>query len=64
MTESITLHTLVLFLFGNRQAITRLASSRVTLLLGAAFVLSASLARNYDGAFIPGQPHVLLHGFA
>lgn len=64
MTEPITLRTLALFLVGNRGAITRLASSRVTLLLGAAFVLSASLARNYDGAFIPGQPHVLLHGFA
>lgn len=56
------LKSLPLFLIGNRDAILDLASSRWTLLVGFLFVLSASLARNYDGAALLLEPAVLTHG--
>lgn len=51
------------FLLGSREVIERLASSRTPLIIGPALVLSASLARNYDGAAFPQEAYVLLHGF-
>lgn len=57
-----TLRDLVLFLVGDRGAIDRLAGSRHTLWVGALLVLTASLARNHDGAWLLGEPWVLLHG--
>jgi len=50
------------FLFGDRAAIERLARSRVPLVIGPFLVLSASLARNYDGAALPQEWTMLTHG--
>lgn len=52
----------LLFLVGHKGAIGRLAADRSVPLLGALLVLSASLARNYDGAFLLREGHVLAHG--
>lgn len=54
-----------LFLVGDRNAILAIAGSRWALLIGFLFVMSASLARNYDGAdLLPPSPEwkVLTHG--
>jgi hypothetical protein len=48
--------TLPLYLLGNRLAIVRLAESRAALWVGLLFVLSAGLAREYDGADLLHQP--------
>ncbi|MCL4742558.1 MAG: hypothetical protein KJZ54_10190 [Phycisphaerales bacterium] len=53
-----------LFLVGDRDAIVALAGNRWTLAVGAFLVLTASLARNYDGAFLPAEWTVLTHGYA
>jgi hypothetical protein len=58
------LRTLYLYLIGNREAILALASSRWTLALGALFVLSAGLARDYDGEDLLHGPWHLLVPFA
>lgn len=50
------------FLVGNRACIERLARSRVPLVIGPFLVLSASLARNYDGAALPQEWTMLTHG--
>lgn len=55
--------TLLKYLCGSRAAIHRLASTRWSLAIGAALVLTASLARNYDGKYLPGEWQSLLHGF-
>jgi hypothetical protein len=53
--------TLIRFLFGDREAILRLAASRWTLVIGLLFVLSAGLAREYDGEDLLHEPwHLLL----
>jgi hypothetical protein len=49
-------------LIGERRAIRRLARSRSTLAIGLVLVLSASLARNYDGIALPAEWHALTHG--
>ncbi|MBX3359076.1 MAG: hypothetical protein KF745_11700 [Phycisphaeraceae bacterium] len=56
--------TLLRYLLGSREAIMEIASTRWSLAIGAMFVLSAGLARNYDGAYLPAEPTVLLRGFA
>jgi len=60
----VNLRDLARFLGGDRGAIERLAGTRHALWVGALFVLAASLARNHDGAWLPGEPWVLLHGLA
>ncbi len=55
--------TLLKYLCGSRAAIQRLASTRWSLAIGTALVLTASLARNYDGEYLPGEWESLLHGF-
>src|SRR4051812_46517892 len=57
------LRTLLLYLIGNRQAILTLAANRWTVWLGAVFVLSAGLAREYDGADLLHEPWWLLIPF-
>lgn len=53
--------TLVLYLFGNRNAILQLAANRWSLAVGALFVLSAGLARDYDQEDLLHEPwHLLL----
>lgn len=59
-----TFGTIITILIGRRDAILTLAATRWSLLVGVLLVLTASLARNYDGAWIPGEPTVLLHGLA
>lgn len=51
-----------MYLIGRREAILRIAASRWALVVGAMLVLSASLARNYDGAYLIKEWDVLLHG--
>jgi hypothetical protein len=58
------LRSIPLFLAGDRAAILDLAASRWTLPIGFLFVLSASLARNYDGADLLHEYKVLTHGLA
>lgn len=52
------------FLVGDRDAIVALAGNRWTLAVGAFLVLTASVARNYDGAYLPAEWTVLTHGYA
>lgn len=47
---------------GDRGAIERLAQSRASLPVGALLVLTASVARNHDGAWLLGEPQALAHG--
>jgi hypothetical protein len=55
------IRTLLRYLIGDRQAIRGLAASRWTLLIGFVFVLSAALAREYDGKDLLHEPwHLLL----
>jgi hypothetical protein len=55
------IRTVLRYLIGDRQAILDLAASRWTLLLGLVFVLSAALAREYDGKDLLHEPwHLLL----
>jgi hypothetical protein len=55
------IRTLLRYLIGDRQAILDLAASRWTLLVGFLFVLSAALAREYDGKDLLHEPwHLLL----
>ena len=55
------IRTLLRYLFGGRQAILELASSRWALVIGLLFVLSASFAREYDGEDLLREPwHLLL----
>lgn len=51
------------YLVGNRQAILQIASTHGALGLGALFVLSAGLAREYDGADLYHEPWLLLIPF-
>jgi hypothetical protein len=55
--------TLPRFLLGDRKAILDLAATRWTLLIGGLFVLSAGLAREYDGADLLHEPWHLLIPF-
>lgn len=50
------------FLVGSRSAILRLAGCRWSLVVGLLLVLSGSLARSYDGAYLPREWPVLLRG--
>jgi hypothetical protein len=55
------IRTVLRYLIGDRQAILDLAANRWTLLLGFVFVLSAALAREYDGKDLLHEPwHLLL----
>ncbi len=53
-----------LLLVGNRRAILALWRDRWALVVGALLVLSASLARNYDGHDLVREWTVFTHGFA
>ncbi|MGE5192272.1 MAG: hypothetical protein ACM3U2_07180 [Deltaproteobacteria bacterium] len=56
-----TVMTLLKYLIGNRQAILDIAGSRQSLWIGLLFVLSAGLAREYDGADLWHEPwHLVL----
>lgn len=55
---------LFLFLFGNRRAIERVASTRHAWLIGAILVLSAGIARNYDHLDLLRQPEWFIGPFA
>lgn len=56
-----SIRTLFLYLIGQRQAIVEVASHRQALGIGLLLVLSAALAREYDGADLLSQPwHLLL----
>jgi hypothetical protein len=57
------LRTLLRYLIGDRQAILELAASRWALPVGALFVLSAGLAREYDGEDLLHEPWHLLIPF-
>ncbi|HUG90323.1 MAG TPA: hypothetical protein VML55_05800 [Planctomycetaceae bacterium] len=59
----ITIRTLLCYLVGDRQAILDLASSRSALWLGAMLVLSAGVAREYDGESLVHEPWHLLIPF-
>jgi hypothetical protein len=60
-----TLLTLVRYLFtGSSDAIRAVAASRGAAWVGLAFVLSAGLARDYDGEYLPARPWVLAVPFA
>jgi hypothetical protein len=50
------------YLVGSRKAIEEIAANRWYLLIGFILVLTGGLARNYDGAYLPAEWHVLLHG--
>jgi hypothetical protein len=50
------------FLFGSRAATLALAQSRWTLLIGLLLVLSGTLARAYDTAYLIGEWPILTHG--
>ncbi len=53
--------TLGRFLIGDRQAILELAANRWALVVGFLFVLSAGLAREYDGVDLLAEPwHVFI----
>lgn len=55
------IRTLLRYLIGDRQAVLDLAASRWTLAVGFLFVLSAALAREYDGKDLLHEPwHLLL----
>lgn len=56
--------TLLRYLVGSRWAILRIAVDRQALPLGALFVLSAALARDYDGEDLVHEPWRLLLPFA
>ncbi len=56
--------TLLLFFFGDRESILKLARSRHTLWVGAIFVLAAGLAREYDQEDLLRSPWYLLIPFA
>jgi hypothetical protein len=58
------LRNLGLYLIGNRQAILNLAADRRCLWVGLLFVLSAGLAREYDGQDLLREPWHLLVPFA
>lgn len=59
-----TIITLVRFLFtGSAESIRAIAASRGALWLGLIFVLSAGLAREYDGEYLPAKPWVLVIPF-
>ena len=62
--DPITLRTWLAFLVGRRTAIESLADSRAMLGVGALFVLSAGLAREYDGEDLLAEPWYLLIPFA
>lgn len=55
-----TVLTLVKYLCGNRDAIVRIANCRAAVWIGLIFVLSAGLAREYDGADLSHEPGILL----
>jgi hypothetical protein len=60
--STLSLSGLAAFLAGRRAAIQRIASTRRAWLVGLLLVLSGSIARNYDGAYLLPEWHVLLHG--
>ena len=53
---------LAAFQFGSRRAIERIAATPAALAVGLLLVLSASIARNYDGSYLVREWDVLLHG--
>lgn len=55
-----SIRTLLLYLIGQRQAILEVASNRQSLGIGALLVLSAALAREYDGADLWRAPWHLI----
>lgn len=61
--DGMTLHTLLLFFLGDREAILTIARSRGALAVGAMFVLSAALARDYDGEDLLIEPWHLIMPF-
>jgi len=56
----VTVSTLVKYLLGNRDAILRIANCRGAVWVGLIFVLSAGLAREYDGADLVHDPVIAL----
>jgi hypothetical protein len=59
--ESVSLGTWLRFMLGDRQAILALARSTDAVWVGLLFVLSAGLAREYDGEYLLYEPwHALL----
>ena len=52
------------FFFGRREAILRIVDSKGGLWLGALFVLTAAVAREYDAESLVHDPWVLLGPFA
>ncbi|MFK7884980.1 MAG: hypothetical protein AB8F26_12460, partial [Phycisphaerales bacterium] len=56
MTMANTLRTIVRFLLGNKDAIQRIAASKPALWASLVFVLSAGLAREYDGEYLLAEP--------
>ncbi|MCP3902900.1 MAG: ankyrin repeat domain-containing protein [Planctomycetes bacterium] len=59
-----TASTLPKYLVGSRQAILEVASSSSALLIGVLFVVSAGLAREYDGEDLIHEPWRMLRPFA
>lgn len=56
MTTAKTLRTLARFLLGKREAIEQVAASKAALWASLVFVLSAGLAREYDGEYLLAEP--------
>lgn len=52
----ITPKTILLFLIGQRNAIEKIASTKLSLLLALFFIISAGLARNYDHHLLAREP--------
>lgn len=55
-TTPSALRTLLLYLFGSREAVLRVAASRSATVLALVLVLSAGLAREYDGENLVAEP--------
>lgn len=53
---------MIRYLVGGRSAIEPIARSWWSLPIGLVLVLTAGIARNYDGAYLPAEWPVLLHG--
>ncbi len=60
--RSLTPSVIARYLFESRVAIETIARTRGVLVIGLLLVLVSSFARNYDGADLLHEPHVMTHG--
>lgn len=60
--RSLTPGVIARYLIGSRAAINTIANTRGAIIVGLLLVLTASFARNYDGADLLHEPQALTHG--